>query len=95
MEQEIRVNVLQELFSDKSKYLIDEQKGHQGVSPNNYDGRQGEYNEEFKFYRHPGMPENLFMRETYHTDSYGYGDFLQKIEFVKGVEKTVKVFEPI
>lgn len=95
MEKEsILLKDLQDLLKNKSKYKFQEAKGHQGV-PEGYDGNQDEYNEYFIFYKHLGLPENIFMKETYHTDSYGNGDFLAEIQFVKGKEKVIKVFEPI
>ena len=71
---------LQDLLSNKAKYL---------------QGNQGEYNETFKFYKHPGIPNGVFMRETYYTDSYGSNQNLVAVEFVKGKEKTITVFEPM
>lgn len=56
---------------------------------------QGEYNETFKFYKHPGLPEGVFMKEAYNTDSYGYDAKLETVEFVKGKEKQITVYEPI
>jgi len=35
------------------------------------------------------------MKETWHTDSYGSNESIQTIEFVKGKEKVITVFEPI
>jgi len=96
MEQEvIKLSVLQELFKNKHQYKVQEVSGHIGVPANHWDGVQGEYNETFIFYKHPELPEGVFMRETYHTDSYGEGKALISVEFVKGKEKTVTVFEPI
>lgn len=96
-EKVIKLSILQELFNNKEKYKLNTEKGYQGVSGNSYssDGVQGEYDEKFIFYRHPEMDNNLFMRETYNTDSYGYNDSLVKIEFVKGKTKKITVFEPI
>jgi len=71
-----------------------EKQGHIGV-PEDQDGNQGEYNETFKFYKHPRLPEGVFMQETWQTDSYGYNEFIESIQFVKGREKKVTVFEPI
>ena len=68
MEQTIKLKDLQELFNNKSKYFHSEQKGHQGLA--NDREYQGEYNETFKFYTHTGLPEGVFLRDTYHTDSY-------------------------
>lgn len=93
MEQTIKLTDLQDLFNNKNRYFHSETKGYIGVHSD--DGDEGEYNETFKFYKHPGFPEGIFMRETYNTDSYGYDDVLVKTEFVKGKEKTITVFEPI
>jgi len=93
--ESIKISVLQELFKNKSKYEINSVSGHRGIEADAYYGRQGEYNETFIYYRHPEFPENIFMKETYRTDSYGNGDMLQSVEFVKGKEKTITVFEPI
>ena len=90
----IDLKSLNDLFANKSKYFHSETTGHNGVG-NSYDGVQGEYNETFKFYKHPALPEGVFLKETYNTDSYGYEERIVSIQFVEGVEKTVKVFEPI
>lgn len=74
--------------------MLSTEKGYQGVG-NQYDGVQGEYNETFKFYKHPGLPDNVFMKETYQSDSYGYDDRLVSIEFVQGKAKTITVYEPV
>lgn len=93
MEQTIKLKDLQDLFNNKSKFYHSKQNGHQGLAG----GReyQGEYNETFKFYTHKGLPEGVFMRETWQTDSYGDNDKMVKIEFVQGKEKTITIFEPI
>lgn len=93
-EQTIKILVLNEIFKNKGKYLFDIQKGHTGVLVN-YEGNQGEYNEIFKFYKHESFPENVFLRETYNTDSYGENESIVEIQFVEGKERTIKVFEPI
>lgn len=92
--ESIALSDLQDLFNNKHKYFLSEEKGHIGV-PDESEGEQDEYNETFKFYKHPGLPEDTFMRETYNSDSYGYDDFLVKIDFVKGKAKTITVYEPI
>jgi hypothetical protein len=68
--------------------------GHIGV-PKGYDGMQEEYNEIIVYYKHPGLPEGVFMMESYRTDSYGNNENLHEIRFVKGKEKKVTVYEPI
>lgn len=85
---------LQELFANRHNFFHSKSEGHQGV-PRDHDGMEGEYNESFKFYKHPGLPEGIFMRETWHSDSYGSGDSLISIEFVQGKNKVITVFEPI
>ncbi len=94
-EETILLKDLQDLLKNKSKYKIQEQKGHLGVPTDGRDGEQGEYNEIIKYYKHPNLPENVFMQEIYHTDSYGYDYNLIEINFVKGKEKKVTVYEPI
>lgn len=94
MEQTIKISSLNELLKNKGKFFVSEQKGYQGISKSDIgEGRQSEYNETFKIYRHPDFPQNLYMRETYHSDSYGYDDNLQSIDFVEAKEKKVTVFE--
>lgn len=77
---------LQDLFNNKDKYFVQEAKGHMGV-PDDGGGNQGEYNETFKYYKHPGLPTGVFMVETYQSNSYGNNDSLSAISFVKGKEK--------
>ena len=92
-EKIIKLSVLNDLLKNKNKYFVKEEKGYQGVPSNNYDGIQGEYNETFKYYRHPEFPENLFMREVWHTNSYGDYDMIVKIEFVEGKKRQITVYE--
>lgn len=98
MQEKVLLSDIQDLLSNKHKYFLSEHKGYQGVSGGKYgygDGVQGEHDETFKYYRHPGLPEDVLMKETYHTDSYGHNDGLVKIEFVKAKAKTITVYEPI
>lgn len=91
--QTISIEQINEFFKNKEKYLVKILKGHQGVI---FDGgNQGEYNETFRFYKHPSFPENIFLQETIITDSYGDGEYVTLIQFVEGKEKTITVFEPI
>jgi hypothetical protein len=83
------------LLKNKSKYKVSQSKGHQGIPDNSSDAEQGEYNEYFIYYKHTGLPEGVFMQETYNTDSYGYEEKLVDVSFVKGKEKKVTVFKPI
>jgi hypothetical protein len=89
------IKAFNEVMSNKNAYITQEQSGHRGIPDNSYDGEQGEYNEKFIFYKHKDFPEGVFLRETYHTDSYGSGEFLEEIKFVTGKEKMVVVFEAV
>ena len=89
----IQISVLNDLFLNKHLYHINTIGGYQGIPESEDEGIQGEYNEYFKIYRHPDMPENLFMKETWHTDSYGYDEALQSVTFVKSGKKTITVYE--
>lgn len=94
----IKLSVLNDLLdgSKKGKFLLNKAKGHTGISDSDLgEGVQSEYNETYRFYKHPELPENMFLRETYQTDSYGYNEHLVEIQFVQGVEKTITVYEPI
>lgn len=93
--ESISIKVLNELLSNstKRKYRVTIEKGHQGVSEG--EGYQGEYNETFELYKHPELPENIFLKITMRTDSYGDNDFIHEIQFVEGREKTIIVYEPI
>lgn len=93
--KEVSIETLNDFLKNKNKYFVNEVRGHIGISDDNYDGVQGEYNEFFKFFKHPEFPEDIFLKETYQTDSYGENTYLTKYEFVKGKEKLVTVFEPI
>jgi hypothetical protein len=90
----IPLNALNELFKNKQKYFVNKEQGHIGIGSSS-DGEQGEYNETFKFYKHPELPEGVFFRETLQTDSYGDNDSVINYEFVEGKEKTITIFEPI
>lgn len=92
-DHSIKLSDLQDLLNNKHNYIKKTERGHEGVHSG--EGDQGEYNETFKYYQHPALPEGIFMRETYHTDSYGDGDHLVAINFVEGKAKTITVFEPI
>lgn len=96
-EQTISIKVLNELLSEKtrSKYRKSTQQGHQGIDKDDYDGRPGEYNETFQFFQHPDMPQNIFLRLTEHTDSYGDNESIVEYQFVEGKAKQITVYEPI
>lgn len=91
---QISIKTFNELMKEKHKFLIKTVNGHQGV-PYNSEGSQGDYNETFKYYRHEEFPENIFLKETSMTDSYGEGDSITGYMFVTGKEKQITVFEPI
>lgn len=92
----VTIGVLNELLSEKTreKFLFDSSNGYQGV-PENGEGYQGEYNKKFKFYKHPGLPENVFLKVTIQTDSYGDNESITEYQFVEGKAKQITVFEPI
>lgn len=94
-KESILLEDLQDLLKNKQNYKLQTEKGHQGISNFTYDGEQEEYNETLVFYKHPGLPDNVFMKETYRTDSYGNNDFLYSVEFIEGKAKTITVYEPI
>lgn len=39
--------------------------------------------------------DGLYLKITYSTDSYGEGEYIRSIQFVKPVQKTVTVFETL
>ena len=82
---EISIKTLNDLLKNKSKYFKKQILGH-----------PGEYNETFRFYQHPNLPENIFMRETYYTGSYGDDNVgFVEVQFVEGVKKEILVYEPV
>lgn len=93
--ESINIKILNEVLSvdTRDKYFLSEAKGHLGV-PDNSDGNQGEYNELFKYYRHPEMPDNVFLQVTEQTDSYGDESRITEMKFVQGKAKQVTVYEP-
>lgn len=56
-------------------------------------GLQGEVGEIIKIYSSSELPEDVFIKITYVTDSYGGNEAIDSICFVKEVEKTVTVYE--
>lgn len=68
---------------------------HTGIPDDHYDGRQGEYNENTTYYRHPGLPENIFVSVVRRTDSYNENEHIHSIQFVEGKPKTVTIYEPV
>jgi len=93
-EETILLKDLQDLLLNKQKYKQNTEIGHYGVGDSG-EGNQGDYNEKFIFYKHPGLPEGVFMKETWQSDSYGCNEAITQIEFVKGKEKTITVLEPV
>src|SRR6478736_2967452 len=87
---------LNELLSEstRKKYFLSESKGNLGI-PDSGDGSQGEYNETFKYYRHPEMPQNIFLQITFHTDSYGDSPTINEMKLVEGKQKQITIYEPI
>jgi len=90
----VTIKSFNEVMSNKSSYKTQTTIGHTGV-PDDGEGNQGEYNEKFIFYKHPEFPEGVFLRETIHTDSYGYNESIEEVQFVEGKEKMITVYEPI
>lgn len=78
---------------NKKLKFIERKSGHVGILEDS-EGSQGEYNEYFDIYQVVEDPE-VFIKASYMTDSYGEGNNLHSITFVKGVKKTIEVFEPI
>ena len=87
------IKAFNEVMSNKKAYKVNETKGYQGLG--SYGESQGEYNETFIFYKHIDFPENIFLRETINTDSYGSNEHITNINFVEEKEKTITIFEPI
>ena len=87
------IKAFNEVMSNKKAYKVQETKGHQGLG--SYGESQGEYNETFIFYKHQDFPENIFLKETIETDSYGSNEHTSNITFVEGKEKTITIFEPV
>ena len=67
---------------------------HLGVSDNSYadDGVEGEYDSYSMIYK-INSQQNLYMKVTYNTDSYGSNEFIVSIKFVKKNEKKIKTYE--
>lgn len=88
---------LENVQSSKLKY-VKREKGYQGVSGNSYGnsgaGVQGEYDEYSDIYKVVDEGD-LYMKVTKKTDSYGSGDAVTSVQFVKEAKKEVTVFESI
>jgi len=89
MEQTIKIKTLNEILKNKQKYFISTSK------PESYGEYEGNYDEYFRYYKHPDLPKNIFLQETVRTNSYKTDDFVYEINLVEGKEKTITVFEPI
>ena len=87
------IKAFNDVMANRNAYKVQEIKGHQGLG--SYGESQGEYNETFIFYKHKDFPENIFLRETIETDSYGDNEYTASITFVEGKEKTVTIYEPL
>lgn len=94
--ESIKIKTLNELMSKdtRGKYKVSESKGYTGIADSD-EGSQGEYNERFVFYKHEDLPENIFLQETIHTDSYGDNESTVEWKFVEGKAKTITVYEPL
>lgn len=57
-----------------------------------YDGEQGASNDIDEVYD-IGLDGGLFIKLKIGSDSYGHEEFVTGIEFVKAVEKTIKVYK--
>lgn len=88
------IKAFNEVMSNKKAYKVNESKGYQGIT-DSYGEQQGEHNETFMFYKHKDFPESIFLRETYHTDSYNSNEAIVEVKFVEGKEKTITIYEPI
>lgn len=60
--------------------------------PNDGYGSQGEENVFDKVYQSATDPD-IYIKVTYYTDSYGYGEYVRSVQFVQPKEKVVTVFE--
>lgn len=83
---------LNEIFSDLSNFywnnrdkVVHTEEGSEGQY-------EGSYNSTVRVYD-LGLPDKMFLKIEERTDSYGDNLSLHKIEFVKGKEKTVVVYE--
>lgn len=86
---------LESTYSVGLKKLSTENTVIQIGDHNGWEASQGSYNESNAYYSHPELPDNIFLKVTYRTDSYGSGESVYAISFVEGKEKTITVYEPI
>lgn len=57
------------------------------------EGNQGDEGVSYEVYKIPY--DNLYVRLTIKTDSYGDNEYVSGIEFVQPIEKTIQTFESI
>lgn len=90
----VKVNqILTDLRNNKLLEKVEENYIDRPIRDNN-DGRQGEENTFYRIFKVKNE-DNLFVKIEYYTDSYGDGESIQGIEFVKPKEKVVTVYEQI
>jgi hypothetical protein len=92
MEELVSIKTMNEFFSNRGKYFVEEVKGHTPIRDDD-EGLQGEYNEYFRIYKHPDFPQGYFLKETYHTNSYGDDPALEELKFVTAKTKMIAVYE--
>lgn len=81
-----------ELGDNKELTYVSEGKTHTGITDG--DGYEGEYNEYQKVFKVNKL-EDIYIKFTIRTDSYGGNDYVHSIQFVKPTVKTIQLFEPI
>jgi len=79
--------------NNKELKYLERQEGHKGV-PEAVEGYQGEYNEYSEIYKINEF-DDLFLKVTYNTDSYGENDFVVSIQFAKPKQVNKTIYEPI
>lgn len=85
---------INEVLSDLSSYSLSRKyKKVESKQSDNYheDKDQGEFGVKTEVYE-LGFDE-LYLRTTTHSDSYGDSETIVKVEFVKAVKKEVTVYE--
>lgn len=60
--------------------------------PKDGEGSQGDENVFAEVYQFVEDP-SIYIKVVYYTDSYGYGQYVRGVQFVKPVEKVVTIFE--
>lgn len=93
MDYKLLNKVLKNLQSpSKDLEFITKQDIHIGIRSDD-DGVQGEENSYYNIYKLKG--EDLYISVEYYTDSYGNGDYIRGIQFVKETEKKIKSYNPL